>query len=132
MPVFNLVVVFSDGGLYLLDAQPDAQGLLLQCVLLLLQALYLLQHPLVLILHLRKCSLEREKNSRTWPVTGITYSSFRSGDCTELQQKTDIFTKSYQEIVQDFQILHIKNYKNQVQTPFNNDTIGFISSEMIK
>lgn len=36
LPVFDLVVVFGDGGLDLLDAEPDAEGLLLQCVLLLL------------------------------------------------------------------------------------------------
>ena len=54
LPVFDLAVVFSDGGLYLLNAEPYAEGLLLQCMLLLLQDLYLLQHPLVLLLHLRK------------------------------------------------------------------------------
>lgn len=56
--MFDLVVVFSDGGLDLLDAEPDAEGLLLQCVLLLLQGLYLLHHPLILLLHFRKRSLE--------------------------------------------------------------------------
>ncbi|KAG7215612.1 hypothetical protein INR49_022138 [Caranx melampygus] len=47
----------GDGGLYLLDAEPDTEGLLLQRVLLLLQDLYLLQHPLILLLHLRERSL---------------------------------------------------------------------------
>ncbi len=64
--MFDLVVVFGDGGLYLLNAEPDAEGLLLQRVLLLLQDLYLLQHPLILLLHLRKSSLEgKKKNSGT-------------------------------------------------------------------
>lgn len=58
LPVFDLVVVFSEGGLGLLDAEPDTEGLLLQRVLLLLQDLYLLQHPLILLLHFRECSLE--------------------------------------------------------------------------
>lgn len=55
--MFNLVFVFSYGGLDLLDPQPDTEGLLLQRVLLLLESLYLLQHPLILLLHLRKGGL---------------------------------------------------------------------------
>lgn len=56
--MFDLVVVLCDRGLNLLDAEPDAEGLLLQSVLLLLQCLYLLQDPLILFLDLRKGSLE--------------------------------------------------------------------------
>lgn len=59
--MFDLAVVFGDGGVDLLDAEPDAEGLLLQCVLLLLQHLYLLQHPLILLLNLRQGGLEDEK-----------------------------------------------------------------------
>lgn len=55
--MFDLVVVLSDVGLYLLDAEPHTEGLLLQCVLLLLQDLDVLEHPLVLLLHLRQRSL---------------------------------------------------------------------------
>lgn len=56
--MFDLVVVLCDRGLDLLNAEPDAEGLLLQSVLLLLQGLYLLQDPLILLLDLRKGSLE--------------------------------------------------------------------------
>lgn len=55
--MLNLVFVFRYGGLDLLDTQPDAEGLLLQRVLLLLKSLYLLQHPLILLLHLREGGL---------------------------------------------------------------------------
>lgn len=55
--MLHLVFVFRYGGLDLLDTQPDAEGLLLQRVLLLLKSLYLLQHPLILLLHLREGSL---------------------------------------------------------------------------
>lgn len=57
LPVLNLVFVFRYGGLDLLNTQPDAEGLLLQRVLLLPKSLYLLQHPLILLLHLREGSL---------------------------------------------------------------------------
>lgn len=61
LPVLNLVFVFRYGGLDLLDPQPDAEGLLLQRVLLLLESLDLLQHPLILLLHLRKGGLQDDK-----------------------------------------------------------------------
>lgn len=57
LPVLNLVFVFRYGGLDLLNTQPDAEGRLLQRVLLLPKSLYLLQHPLILLLHLREGSL---------------------------------------------------------------------------
>lgn len=57
LPVLNLVFMFRYGGLDLLNTQPDAEGLLLQGVLLLPKSLYLLQHPLRLLLHLREGSL---------------------------------------------------------------------------
>jgi len=60
LPVFDFVVVLREGRLDLFDAQPDAEGLLLHGVLLLPQDLYLLQHPLVLLLHLRQRGLEDE------------------------------------------------------------------------
>lgn len=82
LPVFDLAVVLSHGGFYLLDAEPHAEGLFLQGMLLLLQDLYLLQHPLVLLLHLRKCCLENKKKkilvrkARTGPETIIpTYKN---------------------------------------------------------
>lgn len=59
--MFNLVFMFSYGGLNLLHAQPDAEGLLLQSVLQLLKSLYLLQHPLILLLHLREGGLGMTK-----------------------------------------------------------------------
>lgn len=63
LPVFNLVFVFSYGGLDLLNPQTDAEGLLLQRVLLLLKSLYLLQHPLILLLHLREGGLRMTKHA---------------------------------------------------------------------
>lgn len=57
LPVLNLVFMFRYGGLDLLNTQPDAEGLLLQRVLLLPKSLYLLQHPLRLLLHLREGGL---------------------------------------------------------------------------
>lgn len=42
LPVLDLAVVFGDGGVNLLDREPHIEGLLLQCVLLLLQDLYFL------------------------------------------------------------------------------------------
>ena len=65
--MFDLVVVFGDGGLDLFDAQPDAERLLLHGVLLLLQDLYLLQHPLILLLHLRESGLQDKRY--TWYST---------------------------------------------------------------
>lgn len=59
LPVLDLVVVLDDGGVDLLDAEADAEGLLLQGVLLLLQGLDLLHHALVLLLDLREGSLPR-------------------------------------------------------------------------
>lgn len=72
--MFDLVVVFSDGGLDLFDAQPDAEGLLLHGVLLLLQDLYLLQHPLILLLHLRESGLQ-DKRYKVHSTSGYIQES---------------------------------------------------------
>ncbi|TNN80350.1 hypothetical protein EYF80_009374 [Liparis tanakae] len=58
--MFDFVAVLRERRLDLLDAQPDAEGLLLHGVLLLPQDLDLLQHLLVLLLHLRERGLEDE------------------------------------------------------------------------
>lgn len=87
--MFDLVVVFSDRGLYLLNAEPNGKGLLLHRVLLLLQGLYLLQHPLILLLHLRKCSLE-DKIRKTVVLDLLKgLLEIRCGDCSQLQQKSN-------------------------------------------
>jgi len=64
LPVFDLAAVFGDGGVDLLDAQPDAEGLLLQRVLLLLQRLDLLHHRLVLLLDLGQRRLQHTPRRR--------------------------------------------------------------------
>lgn len=63
LPVFDLVVVFSNGGLDLLDAESDTEGFLLQSVLLLLKDFYLLQYSLILLLHFRESSLDRKQDT---------------------------------------------------------------------
>lgn len=72
LPVLDLVAVLGHGGLDLFDAQTDAEGLLLHGVLLLLQDLDLLQHRLVLVLHLGERGLEGDRKkavvlSSFWP-----------------------------------------------------------------
>ncbi|KAG7251333.1 hypothetical protein CRUP_007185, partial [Coryphaenoides rupestris] len=62
--VFDLAAVFGDGGVDLLDTQPDAEGLLLQGVLLLLQRLDLLHHCLVLLLNLGQRRLQHTARRR--------------------------------------------------------------------
>lgn len=64
LPVLDLVVVLGDGGVDLLDAEPDAEGLLLHGVLLLLQGLDLLHHGTVLLLDLRERSLQAEQRHK--------------------------------------------------------------------
>lgn len=60
LPVLDFVVVLRNGGVDLLDAEPDAEGLLLQGVFLLLQGLDLLHHGVVLLLDLRELGLKKE------------------------------------------------------------------------
>lgn len=62
--MLDLVVVLGDGGVDLLDAEPDAERLLLQRVLLLLQGLDLLHHGLVLLLDLGELGLQRSSDTR--------------------------------------------------------------------
>lgn len=62
--MLDLVVVLDDGGVNLLDAEADAQRLLLQGVLLPLEGLDLLHHVLMLLLDLREGSLQRSRDTR--------------------------------------------------------------------